>query len=68
MLKKILIAALVVWLAIVFYNKFIADTIEPFFKRYESNVDLFSTKTSVERAPVSEQEVLRNGLGIEEEK
>lgn len=44
MLKKIIIIALVIIGAYFFYKKFMADTMEPFFKKHAGNVDLMQQK------------------------
>ena len=46
MIKKIIIAALIIWGAFVFYKKFMADTMESFFNK---KVDLFGVKSSVNK-------------------
>ncbi len=44
MIKKIIIAGLIAWAAFVFYKKFMADTLEPFFKGKKGNVDFMQQK------------------------
>ena len=41
MIKKIIIGALIVLGIVIFYKKFIADILEPFFGKHASNVDLY---------------------------
>lgn len=45
MIRKIVIFGLIVLAAFIFYKKFIADTLEPFFIRHSNNVDLLQIKT-----------------------
>jgi len=44
MIKKIIILALVIWLGVIFYRKFVASTMEPFFKRNTGSVDFIQKK------------------------
>jgi len=44
MLKKIVILALVIFAAAIFYKKFMADTFEPFFRERRGNVDFMQKK------------------------
>ncbi|MFH0738581.1 MAG: hypothetical protein V2A59_01810 [Candidatus Omnitrophota bacterium] len=46
MIKKIIILGLVILVAFIFYKKFMADTLEPFFRKHSGNVDLLGIKTS----------------------
>ena len=48
MLKKIIIIALIVAAAMFLYNKFIKDTMEPFFGKKAKNVDLFQHKSTID--------------------
>jgi len=41
MAKKILLLILAIMAVYMFYKKFMADTMEPFFKKYKNNTDLF---------------------------
>jgi hypothetical protein len=41
MFKKIIIAALLIWGLILFYQKFMAPTLDPFFEKYRGKVDFF---------------------------
>ena len=41
MTKKILLLMLLTIAAYMFYKKFMADTMEPFFKNHKNNVDFF---------------------------
>ncbi|MFH1847704.1 MAG: hypothetical protein ABH825_00625 [Candidatus Omnitrophota bacterium] len=43
-MKKIILLAAVIYLLVLFYNKFLADTVEPFFKGLMGNVDFFGAK------------------------
>ena len=43
-IKKIIILVLIAWAAFIFYKKFMADTLEPFFREKKGNVDLFQQK------------------------
>lgn len=43
MIRKIIILALVIAGAILFYKKFMADTFEPFFKTHTGKVDFLGT-------------------------
>jgi len=45
MTKKILLLILAIIAAYMFYKKFMADTMEPFFKKYMNNVDFFQVST-----------------------
>jgi len=38
-MKKIIITALIIWGLFVFYKKFLASTMDPFFKNKTGNVD-----------------------------
>ena len=44
MIKKIIIFGLIALVAFIFYKKFMADTLEPFFREKKGNVDLFKQK------------------------
>lgn len=44
MIKKIIILALIILGAIIFYKKFMSGTFEPFFKENKGNVDLLQKK------------------------
>lgn len=44
MIKKIIILGLILIGAYFFYKKFMADTLEPFFKRHGGNVDFLQQK------------------------
>lgn len=44
MVKKLILLALIVLAGYWFYNKFLADTMEPFFKKHMNNVDFFGTE------------------------
>ena len=44
MMKKIVILALVIFAAAIFYKKFMAGTFEPFFRNNRGNVDLLQKK------------------------
>jgi len=46
MLKRIIILGLIILGAIVFYNEFMAGTMEPFFKKKAGNVDLLGVKNT----------------------
>lgn len=45
MLKKIIIVALIAAAAVVFYNKFVKSTMDPFFNQNAGKVDLFQLKS-----------------------
>ena len=45
MIRKIIILGLIVLAAFIFYKKFMADSLEPFFRRHRGNVDFFQQKT-----------------------
>ena len=45
MIRKIIILGLIVLAAFIFYKKFMADTMEPFFKKHSGKVDLLQIKT-----------------------
>lgn len=47
-LKKIIILALIVAAAMFLYNKFIKDTMEPFFREKAHKVDLFQHKSTID--------------------
>ena len=44
MIKKIIIFGLIVWAAFIFYKKFMADTLGPFFREKKENVDFMQQK------------------------
>lgn len=44
MIKKIIIFGLIVSAAVIFYKKFMADTLEPFFRKKKGNVDFMQQK------------------------
>jgi hypothetical protein len=44
MIKKLIIAALIIWGLVVFYRKFMQPVLEPFFGRYKGGVDLLGIK------------------------
>ncbi|MFH0918512.1 MAG: hypothetical protein V1830_05200 [Candidatus Omnitrophota bacterium] len=44
MIRKIIILGLIALVAFIFYKKFLADTFEPFFKKYSGHVDFFQQK------------------------
>jgi len=43
-IKNIIIIGLIALVAFLFYKKFMADTMEPFFKEKTGNVDFFQQK------------------------
>jgi hypothetical protein len=45
MIRKIIILWLIALAAFIFYKKFMADSLEPFFRRHSGNVDLLLIKT-----------------------
>ena len=44
MIKKIIIFGLIVLAAFIFYKKFMAGILEPFFREKKGNVDFFQQK------------------------
>jgi len=48
MISKIVKIALIVAVAILIYNKFLKDTIEPFFKGKADKVDLLQLKSTID--------------------
>lgn len=44
MIRKIVILGLVILAAFIFYKKFMADTIEPFFRQHKGQVDFMQQK------------------------
>jgi len=46
MIKKIIILGLIIFVAVVFYKKFVADSVEPFFRKNSGKIDLLGVKTS----------------------
>ena len=44
MIKKIVLVALLVFVAVIFYKKFMAGTFESFFREKKGNVDLLQKK------------------------
>jgi hypothetical protein len=46
MVKKVFIFILVAALAFIFYKKFLADILEPFFGKNKNNVDLYQLNYS----------------------
>ena len=44
MIRKIVILGFIILVALVFYNKFMADTLEQFFGRHRGNVDFLQKK------------------------
>jgi len=44
MIKKIIILGLIIWAAFIFYKKFVAPTLKPFFKQHTENVDFLQQK------------------------
>ncbi len=46
MIRKIIISGLIILAVLVFYKIFMADTLEPFFKKHSGKVDLLQLKTS----------------------
>jgi len=48
-MKKIIIIILIVWGLFIFYRKFVAPIVVPFFKNGAHNVDLFGYKTSLDK-------------------
>ncbi len=44
MIKKLIIAGLAIWGLWLFYKNFMADTMEPFFRKHAGNVDFFQQK------------------------
>ncbi len=48
MLKKIIIIALIVAAALIFYNQFIRDTSRSFFEKKAGKVDLFQMKSTID--------------------
>ncbi len=44
MIKKLIILALIIWGLFVFYKKFMAGTMDPFFKKHTGNVDVLQQK------------------------
>ena len=43
MMKKVLLLMLAIAALFLFYKKFMADTMEPLFKKHKNNVDLFQS-------------------------
>lgn len=44
MIKKIIILGLIIWVVFIFYKKFMAGTLRPFFKQHTGNVDFLQRK------------------------
>lgn len=44
MIRKIIILGLTILAAFIFYKKFMADTMESFFRRHKGNVDFMQKK------------------------
>ncbi len=44
MIKKIIILGLIIWAALIFYKKYMAGTLKPFFKQHTGNVDFLQRK------------------------
>ena len=44
MIKKLIIAALIIWGLVVFYRKFLEPELGPFFKKQKGEVDLWGVK------------------------
>lgn len=44
MIRKIIILGLVILAAVIFYKKFMAGTLEPFFRQHKENVDFIQKK------------------------
>jgi len=44
MIRKIILLGLILLAAYIFYEKFMADTFEPFFRKYSGKVDFFQQK------------------------
>jgi len=50
MLRRIIIGSLILLAAYIFYENFMADTLEPFFKKHKGNVDFFQRKVPAYKA------------------
>jgi hypothetical protein len=46
MIKKIIILGLILAAGLFFYKKFLASTLDPFFRKNKGNVDILQLKTS----------------------
>ncbi|MFH0732351.1 MAG: hypothetical protein V2A72_05470 [Candidatus Omnitrophota bacterium] len=44
-MKKLLLIVVIIWALLIFYNKFVAPVIVPFFKEHKGNVDFFGRST-----------------------
>jgi len=44
MIRRLFIVGLIALAAFIFYKQFLADTFEPFFKKYSGNVDFIQIR------------------------
>jgi len=51
MIKKIVLIAFILWGLFIFYKKFMAPTMEPFFKKNKGNIDLLQLKVNDQPLP-----------------
>ncbi|MCX5705481.1 MAG: hypothetical protein NTZ92_05455 [Candidatus Omnitrophica bacterium] len=51
MIKKIVLIAFILWGLFIFYKKFMASSMDPFFNKNKGNVDLLQLKVNDQPLP-----------------